>query len=371
MSAPHFDEVFRAILTAAVRANASDIHLKPGGTVMFRIDGDLVPVDATMPTEAWLRMVLRSILPAHLTAQFEHEHEVDFAFNDQTLGRFRVNAFLQRGHPTLALRIVKSVIRSLEELNLPKQAARLAEAPRGIVILAGATGSGKSTTLAALVEYINQSTRKHIVTIEDPIEFLFTDRESVIEQREVGLDTATYAVGLRHVLRQDPDVIVVGEMRDSESARAAMSAANIGRLVFTTLHTADAVQSVHRILEFFPTNERDFARRLLAETLHGVMCQRLVRSEEMGILPATDILFNTASISRLIADDQLGKVRGAMELGGADGMQTFDQHLTTMVKEGKISRDEAINQAVNPDMLRMSFQGVVVNEGQRILQSRS
>jgi twitching motility protein PilT len=371
MSAPHSDEVFRAILTAAVRANASDIHLKPSGTVMFRIDGDLVPVEASVPTEAWLRMVIRSILPAHLTSQFEHEHEVDFAFNDPTLGRFRANAFVQRGHPTLALRIVKSAVRSLDELNLPKQAARLAEAPRGVVILAGPTGSGKSTTLAALVEHVNQATRKHIITIEDPIEFLFNDRECVIEQREVGLDTASYAVGLRHVLRQDPDIIVIGEMRDADSARAAMSAANIGRLVFTTLHTADAVQSVHRLLEFFPTSERDFARHLLAETLHGVMCQRLVRSDAAGILPAAEILFNSPSISRLIADDQLDKVRGAIELGGADGMQTFDQHLTTMVKEGKISRDEAINQAANPDLLRMAFQGVVVSESQRILQSRT
>jgi twitching motility protein PilT len=306
-----------------------------------------------------------------LTSQFEHEHEVDFAFNDPNLGRFRANAFLQRGHPTLALRIVKSTVPSLDDLNLPKQAKRLAEAQRGIVILAGPTGSGKSTTLAAMVEHVNQSTRKHIITIEDPIEFLFNDRESVIEQREVGLDTASYSVGLRHVLRQDPDVIVVGEMRDADSARAAMSAANIGRLVFTTLHTADAVQSVHRILEFFPTNERDFARRLLAETLQGVLCQRLVHSSESGVLPATEILFNTTSVSRLIADDQVDKVRGAMELAGADGMHTFDQHLTAMVKDGKISRDEAINQATNPDLLRMSFQGVVVNESQRILQSRT
>jgi twitching motility protein PilT len=371
MSASHLDEVFRAILTAAVRANASDIHLKPGGAVMFRIDGELVPVEASTPTESWLRMVVRSILPAHLAPQFEHDHEIDFAFTDQHLGRFRANAFIQRGHPTLSLRIVKSTVRSLDELNLPKQSARMAEAQRGVVILAGATGSGKSTTLAALVEHVNQTSRKHIITIEDPIEFLFTDKESVIEQREVGLDTASYAVGLRHVLRQDPDVIVVGEMRDADSARAAMSAANIGRLVFTTLHTADAVQSVHRILEFFPTNERDFARRLLSETLHGVLCQRLVRSEESGILPATEILFNNQSISRLIAEDNLDKVRGAIELGGADGMQTFDQHLTMLVKDGKISRDEAINQAANPDMLRMAFQGVVVNESQRILQSRS
>lgn len=370
MSAHHLDETFRAILTAAIQAEASDIHLKPGGTVMFRIDGELVPVQASVPTEAWLRMVLRAIVPQHLAAHFEHEHEVDFAFNDANLGRFRANAFIQRGHPTLALRVVRTAVRSLEELNLPNQLERLCQAPRGIVVIAGSTGSGKSTTLAALIEQINQTARKHVVTIEDPIEFLFTDKESVIEQREVGLDTASYTDGLRHVLRQDPDVIVIGEMRDADSARAAMSAANIGRLVITTLHTSDAVQSIHRLLEFFPAAERDFARRLLSETLHGIVCQRLVRSEKLGILPATEILFNNNSIGRLIADEQLDKVRGTIELGGADGMQTFDQHLASMVRDGKINRDEAIAQAANPDMLRMSFQGVVLNEGQRILQAR-
>jgi twitching motility protein PilT len=368
---PPIDETFRAILRAAVDSDASDIHLKPGTSAMVRIDGELVPVEAPVPTEGWLRVVLRSVIPQHLITQFEQAHEADFAFSYPELGRFRVNIFQQRGHPTIALRLVKQMVRSFADLNLPPQVETLASKPRGIIIVGGATGSGKSTTLAAMVEHVNQSVRRHIITIEDPIEYLFTDKESVIEQREIGIDTASYSSGLRHVLRQDPDVIVIGEMRDAESAHAAMSAANIGRLVFTTLHTADAIQSVQRVLEFFPSNERDFARRLFSETLAGVVCQRLVQTEDSGAIPATEILMNTSSIARLIAEGQLEKIRGALELGGADGMQTFDQHLTSLVKEERISRDTAIANAANPDLMRMAFQGVVVSESQRILQSRT
>lgn len=371
MSAQTLDETFRALLKGAVEAGVSDIHLKPEGDVMMRVNGQLMVVEAQRPTEAWLRMVIRSIIPPQFAAQYESEHEVDFAFTAVGLGRFRANAYVQRGHPTLALRLVKSEVRTLAELNLPPQIAKFATAPRGIVILSGATGSGKSTTLAALVEQVNQTACRHIITIEDPIEFLFTDKESVIEQREIGLDTASYAAGLRHVLRQDPDVIVIGEMRDADSARAAMGAANIGRLVFTTLHTSDATQSIQRVLEFFPANERDFARKLFSQTLHGVVCQRLVRSTAGGLFPATEVLFNNASIARLIEEEQFEKVRGAIEMASADGMQTFDQALTAMVRDGRITREEAIAQAGNPDLLRMAFQGVVVAESQRILQSRT
>lgn len=371
MSAPGIDETFQTILRGAVESGASDIHLKPGGPVIFRIEGELAPVDVASPTEAWMRMVLRSIVPAHLAAHFETEHEVDFAFTDPQLGRFRANAFVERGRPALALRLVKTEIKDFAALNLPRELAQLALAPRGVVILAGATGSGKSTTLAAMVEHLNRTERRHVVTIEDPIEFIFSDKESIIEQREVGLDTADYAAGLRHVLRQDPDVIVIGEMRDAESARAAMGAANIGRLVFTTLHTADATQSIQRLLEFFPSTERDFARRLLSQTLRAIVCQRLVRSTVSGVLPATEVLFNTPSIARLVEIEDLDKIRGSMELSSAEGMHTFDQSLVAMAREGRITRDEAIAHAGNPDLLRMAFQGVVVAESQRILQSRT
>lgn len=364
------DATFHAILRAAVDAGASDIHLKPDAAVLVRVDGQLIAAEAPRPTEAWLKSVIHGLLPEARRREFAEEREIDFAFGEPDLGRFRVNAYVQRGLPAVAVRLVKRVIRDFAELNLPPQLAKMAGARRGIVILGGATGSGKSTTLAAMIEHINQRERRHIITLEDPIEFLFEDKQCAIEQREVGIDTASYEAGLRRVLRQDPDVVVIGEMRDAESARAAMSAANIGRLVFATLHTSDAVQSIQRVLEFFPSGERNFARQLFAQTLHGIVCQRLVRSTQSGVFPATEVLFNTASIAGLITDEQFDKVRGSMELSAADGMHTFDQSLTAMVREGRIGRDEAIAHAGNPDLLRMGFQGVVVTESQRILQSR-
>jgi twitching motility protein PilT len=364
------DQTFRAILQAASEAGASDVHLKPNAPVLVRVDGQLVVAEAPQPTEPWIRSVLHGLLSDERRRAFAEDREIDFAFSEAGLGRFRVNAFVQRGLPALAVRLVKTTIRDFVELNLPPQIARMAEARRGIVILGGATGSGKSTTLAALVEYVNQRERRHIITLEDPIEFLFQDQQSVIEQREVGIDTDTYDTGLRRVLRQDPDIIVIGEMRDADSVRAAMSAANIGRLVFATLHTSDAVQSIQRVLEFFPAGERQFARTLFGQTLHGIVCQRLIRSAVGGALPATEILFNTPSIARLIADEQFDKVRGALELSTADGMHTFDQSLIKLAESGKISREEALANAANPELLRMNFQGLVVNESQRILQSR-
>jgi twitching motility protein PilT len=370
MSAPQLDETFRTILRGAVESGASDIHIKPGAAVYFRIQGELVPVEVPPPSEAWLRMVLRSTIPPHISAHFEQEHEADFAFSDAQLGRFRVNVFLQRGQPAVAVRLVKRAVNQLDELNLPEHVIKLTEAPRGIVIIAGSTGSGKSTTLAALIEYMNQTSRRHIVTIEDPIEFLFEDDQCVIEQREVGLDTAGFASGLRHVLRQDPDVVVIGEMRDAESARAAMSAANIGRMVITTMHTNDVPRSIQRVLEFFPSAEREFARRLFAQTLHGILCQRLVHSEKSGVLPATELMFNNGATARYIETEEFEKVRGTIEMASAEGMHTFDQCLARMVTEGKITREEALQHAANPDMLRMAFQGVVVSDSGRILQSR-
>ena len=364
------DRVFEGILRAAVEAGASDIHLKTDAPVVFRIDRALIPIEAPVPGEAWMRSVLEDIVPPHLRTVLERDHEADFAFAPSGLGRFRTNAFQQRGQWTIAMRLVKGEIRNFQELNLPSIVERIAEAQRGIVLIAGAIGSGKSTTLAAMVEHINRTARKHIVTLEDPIEFLFEDKLSLIEQREIGIDTMSFGSGLRHVLRQDPDVIVIGEMRDASSAAAAMSAANIGHLVIATLHTGDAPKSVQRVLEFFPSEQRDYARRLFADTLHAVMCQRLIRSEAGGTLPAIELLLNTGGVAKLILDDRIDKLPGAMELGIGDGMQTFDQALQQLVAAGRISRQEALAHAGNPDALRMAFQGVVLSESRRILGSR-
>jgi twitching motility protein PilT len=363
-------QTFLSILQSAVDSGASDIHLKPDAPVVFRISRDLVPVEAPVPTVDWLNRVLGEIVPAHLHQRLAAEREIDFAYSSASLGRFRVNVFQQRGVYVVSMRLVKSAVRDFGELNLPPVVRRVTEAPRGIVIIAGATGSGKSTTLAAMVEHINRTTRRHIITLEDPIEYLFTDKQSVIEQREVGLDTASFTTGLRNVLRQDPDVLVIGEMRDHASMAAAISAANIGHLVISTLHTADAAKSVQRILEFFPAADRDQARRQLASTLHAVLCQKLIPSATDTLVPAVEAMLNTASVTKLIHADQLDKLSGVIEMGGADGMQTFEMALYELVKAGRITSAEALAHAPNAESLKMRFQGVVLSEHRRILGAR-
>ncbi|MDB6154062.1 MAG: Twitching motility protein [Chthoniobacteraceae bacterium] len=364
------DSVFHSIIRAAIDLGASDIHIKPEAPVVFRIQRELVTVDAPPQTEAWIRAVLTEIVPEHLRDRLYSEHEIDFALTLPGLARCRTNVFQQRGQFTLALRIVKTAIRTLADLRMPPIIAQVSQAPRGIILVAGAIGAGKSTTLAGMINHINTTSRKHVITLEDPIEYIFEDNLSIIEQREVGLDTASFNTGLRNVLRQDPDVLVIGEMRDAESAAAAMGAANIGHLVISTLHTSDTVKSVQRVLEFFPSGEREYARRLFADTLHAVVCQRLIKSEAHGVIPAVEILLNNASVSKLIASDRLDKLQGALELGIGEGMQTFDHALQQMTVERLITREEAILHAANPDSLRMAFKGVVLSESRRILSAR-
>jgi len=364
-------EIFTRILEGAAAAGASDVHLKPNAPVVFRIRGELVPVEAPVPTEEWMGMILEHIVPQRLHARFGEEHEVDFAYAAPGGGRFRVNVFQQRGGYVLALRLVKAMVRTFEELHLPAIVRRIAEAQRGIVLVTGATGSGKSTTLAAMVEHINVTARKHIITLEDPIEYLFTDKQSVIEQREVGLDTASFGSGLKNVLRQDPDVIVIGEMRDAASVAAAISAANIGHLVIATLHTVDAAKSVQRILEFFPGTDREPARQQLANTLHSVVCQRLVNTLAGEVYPALEVLINNGAVQKLIHGGNLEKLPAAIELGEGDGMLTFDHALYALAKNGTISKEEALANSPTPEALKMRFQGVVLNETRRILSARS
>jgi twitching motility protein PilT len=364
-------EILNRILEGAIAAGASDVHLKQDAPVIFRLRGELVPVEAPLPTLEWMTSVLGQMVPPHLQARLAEEREVDFAYTAPGLGRFRANVFQQRGGLVMALRLVKGMARTFEELRLPATVRRIAEAPHGIVLVTGATGSGKSTTLAAMIEHINLTARKHIITLEDPIEYLFEDKQSVIEQREVGLDTASFQSGLKNVLRQDPDVIMIGEMRDSASVAAAISAANIGHLVIATLHTVDAGKSVQRILEFFPGADREPTRQQLANTLHSVICQKLVHTPTGETIPAVEILLNNATVMKLIHGGQLEKLSGAMELGAGDGMQTFDQALYGLAQNGTITQEEALANSPTPEALKMRFQGVVLNETRRILNARS
>jgi len=360
-------EIFRRILATAVEGGASDVHIKVGTPVIFRINRRLIAIESPTPTEEWMETIVKNICPKHLVRRLEEEHEIDFSYFLPGVGRFRTNLFHQRGSFCLAMRYVKTKVPPFEELGILPVLKDIACAPRGIVLLAGSTGSGKSTTLAAMIEHINATSRKHIITLEDPIEFVFEDNQCVIEQREIGLDTMSFAHGLKNVLRQDPDVIMVGEMRDATSFQAAMSAADTGHLVLSTLHTTNSSQAVGRILDFFKLEERDQMRRQLAGTLQAIICQRMVPSLAGSMIPAQEILINTATVRKLIEEDRLGQLAAAIETGGEDGMQDFNQALYNLVKEGKISQEEALSKASNPQALEMNFQGIFLTQGKRIL----
>ena len=360
-------EIFRRILSTAVQGGASDIHVKIGNPIIFRINRALVAIESPLPTDEWMATITASMLPKHLQKRYEEDHEVDFSYFLPGVGRFRTNLFQERGRACLAMRFVKTQVPSFEELGLLPILKKISQSPRGIVLLAGSTGCGKSTTLAAMIEYINANSRKHIITMEDPIEYVFEDNQSIIEQREVGLDTLSFGHGLKHVLRQDPDIIMVGEMRDAVSFSAAMSAADTGHLVLSTLHTTNASQSVSRVLDFFKADEREQIRRQLAGTLQAVICQRMVPTIAGGMTPAQEILINTGTVRKLIEENRLDKLPAAIETGNEDGMLNFNQALLQLVQDGKVSREEALAKATNAQALEMNFQGIFLSEGKRIL----
>lgn len=360
-------EIFNRILKIAVDGGASDVHIKVGAPVIFRINRQLIAIEAPLPTEEWINNIIKEIVPPHAKRLLETEREVDFSFLSPGVGRFRTNVFQQRGTFSFAMRYVKTNIPSFEELGLLDIVKRIAEAPRGIVLVAGTTGSGKSTTLAAMIQHINHQFKKHIITLEDPIEYVFDDVQSVLEQREIGLDSKTFHNGLKHVLRQDPDIIMIGEMRDDISFSAAMSAADTGHLVLSTLHTTNAAQSVTRILDFFKAEEREQVRRQLAGTLQAVICQRMVMTVAGTVTPALEIMINTPTVRKLMEENRLDKLGAAIETGNEDGMQNFNQALFQLVKAKKVTEKEALAKASNPQALEMNFKGIFLDEGRRIL----
>ena len=360
-------ELFKKILKTAVDGGASDIHIKIGGPVIFRINRELISIECPLPTEQWMSNVVEHVCPIHLKKKLEEDREVDFSYFIPEVGRFRTNLFQQRGQWALAMRYVRSHVASFEELGLLEQIKSLGESPRGIVLVAGSTGSGKSTTLAAMVEHINANFKKHVITLEDPIEFVFEDNQSVIEQREVGLDTQSFHQALKNVLRQDPDIIMIGEMRDDISFSAAMSAADTGHLVLSTLHTTTAAQSITRILDFFKADEREQVRRQLAGTLRGVVCQRMVPTVNGKMTPALEIMVNSPLIRKMLEENRLDKLTAAIETGADDGMCTFNQSLFNLVKAGKVTEKDALSKASNPQALEMNFKGIFLSEGGRIV----
>ncbi len=360
-------ELFHKILKIAVEGGASDIHIKVGTPVIFRISRELVAVDCPYPTLEWMNKVIATMTPAHLTKRLDDDREVDFSYLVPDIGRFRTNVFQQRGTWALAMRHVKSSVPSFAQLGLLEQIKQVAESPRGIFLVAGWIVSVKSTTLEALLEQVNSNFKMHIVTLEDPIEFVFEDNQCVIEQREVGLDTQSFHHALKHVLRQDPDIIMLGEMRDALSFAAAMSAADTGHLVLSTLHTTTASQSINRILDFFKADEREQVRRQLAATLRGVVCQRMVTTVDNKMTPALEIMINSPLVKKLIEENRLDKLAAAIETGVDDGMITFNQCLFNLVKAGRVTEKEALAKATNPQALEMNFKGIFLNEGGRIV----
>jgi twitching motility protein PilT len=286
--------------------------------------------------------------PAKL-AEFESEREVDFSYEVEGLARFRVNAFHQRSQVSLVCRVIPTTIRTVDELSLPVVIRDMAEEARGIVLVTGTTGSGKSTTLAAMIDHINETASKHIVTIEDPIEFLHVDKQSLVQQREVGMDTGSFRRALRRVLRQDPDVILIGEMRDEETVHTALSAAETGHLVLSTIHTVDASESINRMIDFFPPHMHNQVRAMLAGTLQGVISQRLVPSTDGGRVAACEILRATGRVRDMIMDPaETGNLIEAITGGAYYGMRTFDQALFEHVKNGRVAVEEALKAASSP-----------------------
>jgi twitching motility protein PilT len=356
------------LLQAAVQQGASDIHLKAGAPPTLRVARRLVATDWPALTDGQMSELARSLLLPGFHERFDQQHEADCPHTADGIGRFRVNIFRQRGRLCIALRHVKDAIPNFEALRLPGDALRqVATAPGGIVLVAGAAGSGKSTTLAALIEHINQTARKHIITLEDPIEYLFEDRQSLIEQREIGLDTVSFEAALRHILRQDPDIIVIGEMRDAASFTAALHAADTGHLVLATLHANSAPQAVDRLLNYFPAHEREPICRQLGVALHAVFCQRLVAARDGGVVPAVEILRANSTVRNLFETGQLDKLPVAIETGGGDGMQSFNQALYKLVKAGVVSDQEALARSAAPEQLAMNLRGIFLDESRRIM----
>ncbi len=360
-------QLFHKILKVAVDGGASDVHIKVNNPVVLRISRQLIAMDCPNPSPEWMANVVMQIVPEHLHPKLLADREIDFSYNLPGLGRFRTNVFQQRGEWAMAMRHVKASVPSFEQLGLLPILKEIAESARGIVLMAGITGSGKSTTLAAMIEHVNNNLKRHIITLEDPIEYVFEDNQSVIEQREIGLDTQSFHGALKHVLRQDPDIIMVGEMRDAISFQAAISAADTGHLVMSTLHTTSASSSIGRILDFFKADEREQVRRQLVGTIRAVICQRMVNTVDGKMTPALEILLNTPTVRKLIEEGRLDKLAAAIETGTEDGMITFNQHLYNLTKEGRITEKEALAKASNPQALEMNFKGIFNSQGSRIL----
>jgi twitching motility protein PilT len=360
------------LLSVMVEKKASDLHIKTGRPPLLRVNGELEPMEMAPLAPQQVHELAMQVLTETQRQAFDVKNEFDTAYNWEGVARFRANVFRQKGTLTMVLRVIPARIPSLDDLDVPDIFKKIATTERGLVLVTGATGSGKSTTLAAMINEINENKHEHIVTIEDPIEFVHPDKKSSICQREVGLDTETFSSALRYVLRQDPDVILIGEMRDTETVRAAISAAETGHMVFSTLHTMDAIQTLDRILDFFPADQQGQIRQQLSSALKAVISQRLVsRSDRPGRIPAAEVMVCTSTVKGLILENKFKSINGFIKDGDQDGMMSFDQSLVKLYKAGKISKDEALGQATSPQEIELALKGITSSRGsaQSILDS--
>jgi twitching motility protein PilT len=336
------------LLREVQKHGASDLHLTAGAPPHLRIDGELLPMTLPVYTPQEIKGVVFSMMSEQQIKQFEVGHEYDYAYSAKSLGRYRVNVFMQRGSIACAIRAVPTNKQSLEALGLPAITKDLIMRPRGMILCTGPTGSGKTTSLAAMIDYINERRRCHIITIEDPIEFLHQHKLSLVNQRELGPDTASFASAMRHVLRQDPDVILVGELRDLESMSTAITAAETGHLVLTTLHTNDAGQTIDRIIDVFPPHQQAQIRLQLANSLQAIFCQTLCRRVGGGRVMAYELLVATSAIKNLIRDNKIHQIQTAIETGQQHGMRTMNMSLFELVKKSIVTREEARGHATIP-----------------------
>lgn len=355
------------LLEKMVEFGASDIHLKTGSSPILRVNGELTLIGGwregklTPSQTSELAFSMMNELQRH---QFEEKHELDMAYSVSGLGRFRANIFMQRGSIGLVLRMIPFQVPGFKELNLPPVVLKkLAEERRGLVMVVGPTGCGKSTTLAAIVDYINSTRKCHIMTIEDPIEYLHRDKESMINQREIGIDTNSFADALRHIVRQDPDVILIGEMRDAETLTAALSAAETGHLVLTTLHTIDAPQTVKRMINLAPPYLHNQIQMQLSLTLQGIVSLRLLpRIDAGGRIPAVEVMIATAFVRKLLEENKIAEIGDAVGKGRHYGMQTFNQAIINLYREKKISYEDAMAAASNPEELKLNLSGIFAGQ---------
>lgn len=344
------------ILRTAVTNKASDVHINVGAPPLFRIHTVVAPSDFPIVTPEGSMRLLKEMLPEKRWPGFEDLRDADFSYEIPGVGRFRVNAHYQRNSIAIAIRTINDKVRPIEQLFLPEIVHKLTHLPRGLILVTGPTGSGKSTTLAAMIDAINRREAGHIITLEDPIEYAFVSNKSCIEQREVGADVPSFSSGLRHALRQDPDVILVGEMRDLETTGSAITAAETGHLVFSTLHTVNAPQTIERIIDIYPSDQQNQIRSMLANTLQAVICQTLFkRADQPGMIPAVEVMLCTPAVRNCVRENRIFEIPNIVETSRALGMQTLDSSIKQLFVNGYISKEDAIAQAAHPEKLERSI----------------